>query len=121
MSSPLAQATALLDGTLSVRVHSVRAAAWVTRSALEDILGDLIRAKGFEPGRANTRTLLGCIEVLYQEDAPHLASTAQYAWDSLSQASHHHAYELAPTHAEVSALTELVKGLASHAPKPDGA
>ena len=121
MTSALDQASALLDGSLSVRVHSVRAAAWVTRSALEEILGELVRAKGFEPGQANTRTLLGCIEVLYQEDAPQLASAAQYAWDSLSQASHHHAYELAPTHAEVSALTDLVKSLASYATSPSDA
>lgn len=118
MNSPLDQATALLDGTLIVRVHSVRAAAWVTRAALEDVLRGLIRAKGFEPGRANTRTLLGCIEVFYQEDAPHIAGIAQYAWDSLSQAAHHHAYELAPTHAEVSALTELVKELTAVAINP---
>lgn len=112
MNAPLEQATALLNGTLRVRVHSVRAAAWVTRAALEDVLRGLILAKGFEPGRANTRTLIGCIEVLYQEDGPHIAGASQYAWDSLSQAAHHHAYELAPTHAEVSALTQLVKGLA---------
>lgn len=121
MSSPLDQATALLDGSLPIRLHSVRAAAWVTRSALEDTLNELIRAKGLDPGAANTRTLLGCIEVLYQEDAPYIASEAQYAWDSLSQASHHHAYELAPTHAEVSALTELVKGLAIFATRSTAA
>lgn len=114
MTSPLDQATALLDGTLPVKVHSVRAAAWVTRSALEEILDRLIRAKGFEPGDANTRTLLGCIEVLYEDEAPNVASHAQYAWDALTQASHHHAYELAPTHAEVSALTDIVKELASY-------
>jgi hypothetical protein len=115
VTSPLDQATALLDGTLPVRVHSVRAAAWVTRSALEEILGRLVRSKGYEPGVANTRTLLGCIEVLYQDEAPHLAAAAQYAWDALSQASHHHAYELAPSYAEVAALTELVKELDSYA------
>lgn len=114
MSSALDQATALLDGTMHVRNHSVRAAAWVTRSALEDILRDLIRAKGLETGSANTRTLLGCIEVLYQDDAPQLANNAQYAGDSLSQAAHHHAYELALTHAEVASLTELVKKIALH-------
>lgn len=114
MSSPLALATALLDGKLLVRLNSVRAAAWITRTALEEILTDLIRVKRLEPGRASARTLLGCIEALYEKEAPHIASAAQYAWDSLSRASHHHAYELAPTHAEVSALTDLVRELASY-------
>lgn len=114
MTAPLDQAAALLDGTLPVRIHSVRAASWVTRSALEETLGDLVRAKGFEPGRASTRTLLGCIEVLYEDDAPRLASEAQYAWDALTQASHHHAYELSPTHSEIAELTQLVRKLQTH-------
>lgn len=112
MSSALEQARGLLDGTLPVRVHSVRAAAWVTRSALEEVIHGLIRAKDFEPGRASVRSLLSCIEVLYQDEAPNLATASQYAWDSLSQASHHHAYELAPTHSEVSALADVVENLA---------
>ena len=119
MTAPLDQAAALLDGTIQVRVHSVRAAGWVTRSALEEILGELVRAKGLEPGRASTRTLLGCIEVLYQDDAPQLASEAQYAWDALTQASHHHAYELSPTYSEIAALTQLVRKLEAHTPDPD--
>lgn len=111
MTSSLELATDLLDGSLPVRVHSVRAAAWVTRSALEDILRNLIRNAGLEPGMANTRSLLGCIEVLYQDDAPDVAPSAQYAWDALSQAAHHHAYMFPPTHAEVAALTRLVTEL----------
>lgn len=114
MSSPLDQATALLNGTLPVGLHSARAAAWVTRAALEDTLRELIRAKRLDPGGASSRTLLGCVEVLYQSEAPHLAGAAQYAWDSLSRASHHHAYELAPTHTEVRALTALVSEIAAY-------
>lgn len=111
MTAALDQAAALLDRTIPVRVHSVRASAWVTRSALEEILRGLVGAKGLQPGHANTRTLLGCIEVLYQEDAPHLAAKAQYAWDALTQASHHHSYELSPTYGEVAALADLVREL----------
>ena len=108
MTSPLDQAAALLDGRLQARVHSVRAAAWLTRSALEDLLADLVRAKGLGTGRAQARSILGCIEVLYATEAPELAAQAQYAWDRLSEACHYHAYELSPTHAEVQALVDLV-------------
>ena len=48
--------------------------------------------------------MLGCVESLYIEDDPQIAASAQYAWDRLSEASHHHAYELAPTHVEVEGL-----------------
>lgn len=114
MNAALGQATALLSGALPIRVHSVRAAAWVTRSVLEDLIRRLVEAKECEPGYASTRTLLGCIDVLYADEAPHIASLAQYAWDGLSQASHHHSYELAPTHAEVTALVELVDDVATY-------
>lgn len=110
VSTALEQATALLVGDLKVPVHSVRAAAWVTRAALEKIIHDLLRAKGCESGRASTRSLLGCLEVLY-DDKPDIATSAQYAWDALSRACHHHAFELAPTYAEVSALITLVRRL----------
>lgn len=108
MTSPLDQAAALLDGRMQARVHSVRAAAWVTRSALEDLLTGLVRAKGLDTGRAQTRSILGCIEVLYATEAPDLAAQAQYAWERLSDACHYHAYELSPTHAEIKALADLV-------------
>jgi len=115
MTAPLDQATAILNGTLPVRIHAPRAAAWITRSALEDILRDLIRAKGVEPGKAKTRSLLSCIEVLYQDSDPQLPLRAQYAWDALSEACHHHAYELAPTVAEVRSLIDTVTGLRASA------
>ncbi len=111
MTSPLHQAAAILQGSVTVPVHSVRAAAWIARSALEDVLRDLVRARGCDPHWANNRSLLCCVEALYQDDAPDVAARAQYAWDALSEASHYHAYELSPTLAEVSGLIELVEEL----------
>ncbi len=111
MTAPLDQAAELLDGRLQAKTHSVRAAAWITRSALEDILAGLVRLKGLDPGHASTRTLLGCVEVLYSDDTTPVGSQAQYAWDGLTRAAHHHAYELSPTHAEVQALIDIVKRL----------
>lgn len=110
MRPQLAQAKALLDGQMSVKTHSARAAAWLTRSALEDILRELVRAKGVEPGQASNRSVLGCLEVLYQEK-PHLVADAQYSWDALSRVAHHHAYELAPTVGEVTDLMRRVDKL----------
>lgn len=111
MTAPLDQAAALLDGRLHAGVYSVRAAAWVARSALEGILEEFVRAKGLTAGSAQTRSILGCIEVMYANDAPGVASQAQYAWDRLSQACHYHAYELSPTYAEVEALVDVVRRL----------
>lgn len=116
-SALLAHADALLTGDVQVRVHSVRAAAWFARSALELVLVEMVQNKGCEAGRANTRTLLGCVESLYSEDDPQVAANAQYAWDQLSEASHHHAYELAPTHVEVAGLVDLVRELGAAADK----
>ncbi|CAM2763221.1 hypothetical protein [Skermania piniformis] len=109
--SALDQAAAVLAGRLAIRVHSIRAAAWITRSALEQTIDGLLQRKGLPTGRANTRSLLGCLEVLYQDDAAWVATSAQYAWDRLSRAAHHHAYELPPTHAEVAVLVEVVRRL----------
>jgi len=111
-SGTLDQASAIVSGALPVRVHSARAAAWVARSALEEVLQALVLARGCDPGGASARTLLGCIEVLYQDVDPTVPGRAQYAWDALSRASHHHAYELAPTVGEVEGLIETVRGLA---------
>ena len=118
MTSPLEQASALLDGTLRVGTHSVRAAAWIVRSALEDVVVQLVETKGLRTGNASMRTLLGCVEVLYEKEDNRLAFDAQYAWDTLSRAAHQHAYELSPTHGEVAALAELVRVLDSHLSAP---
>ena len=114
MRSPLEQARGLLDGSVDVRSHSVRAAGWLARAELEDVLVGLILAKGADPGRSSVRTRLCCIEVLYR-DSPDVAGKAQFAWDSLSQAAHHHSYDLGPTHAEVAAAVELVADLRARA------
>lgn len=110
MSDPLRLATALLDGEVRVPLHSVRAAAWLTRTALEDVVRQLIEAKGFEPGRSTMAARLSCLEVLYERDDPALARSVQYAYSRLSTACHHHAYELAPAHADVRYLLRLVEG-----------
>lgn len=111
MTGQLDLATDILDGRVSIGGNSVRAAAWVARTALEDVLADLLRAKGCVPGRAGTRSVLSCIEILYATEAPRVPQLCEYAWQGLSRACHHHAFELAPTHAEVAALVQTVRDL----------
>ena len=92
--------------------HANRRAAWFARAAAEDAITELLAAKQLDPGpQANGRTLLSCVEALYRDEDPDIASRAQYAWSRLSEACHQHAYELTPTHSEVAHLVSLVETL----------
>ena len=72
MTAALAEAKAVLSGDLVVPVHSVRAAAWLARSALEESLGVLGSREGFGSRTRDTGTLLSCVEVLF-DNVPGLA------------------------------------------------
>ncbi|MFC4127223.1 hypothetical protein [Nocardia rhizosphaerae] len=99
--------------------HSNRMAAWLTRTALEQTVSELLQARGVEPGRASGRARLACLEVAY-DDSPDIAARAQYAWTRLSEACHHHAYQLSPTYQEVQHLLESVRVLrATLDPEPE--
>lgn len=92
--------------------HANRRAAWFARAALEDVIDELLAAKQLTVGeRASSRAKLSCLEALYRDDNPDLATRAEYAWTRLSEACHQHAYELTPTYVEVRHLVELVGGL----------
>ncbi|TQM25894.1 hypothetical protein [Nocardia bhagyanarayanae] len=95
--------------------HSNRIAAWLTRTALEQIVDELLRAKGIEAGRASGRARLACLEVAYH-DQHEVPSRSQYAWTRLSEACHQHAYQLSPTYQEVQHLLEIVRGLQASRP-----
>lgn len=113
MSTLLALAVAQLGQDDS---HANRRAAWFARSALEDVVTKLLQAKGVDPGpMASGRARLTCLESLYREEEPALATRAEYAWARLSEACHQHAYELTPGHVEVLHLVEVVGGLAERA------
>lgn len=87
--------------------HSNRIAAWLTRTALEHIIDELLRARGIEPGKASGRARLACLEVAYRDESD-IPSRSQYAWSRLSEACHQHAYQLSPTYQEVQHLLEIV-------------
>ena len=93
-----------------------RRACWLARSAMEEALDHLLAARDVAPGpRASTRAKLTCLEVAYEDDRA-LVSRAQYTWARLSDACHHHAYELAPTALEALGLLDAV-GLLGEAPQ----
>lgn len=108
MTPLIEQARDLLSGQGFVPQHSVRAACWVARAALEQRVRELLLAKGLEPGDASMRTLLSCLESAYGATDPGLVAHAEYAWAGLSRASHHHSYELAPVLSEAQHLVDLV-------------
>jgi hypothetical protein len=52
------------------------------------------------------------LAVLRMLDQSGIATTTEYAWNALSRACHHHAYELAPTVSELKHLLSVVTQLA---------
>ena len=93
-----------------------RAAAHLTRQALELLLDELWRRRAPGTEETSTRAQLICLPSYVNNNG--LAGRVVYAWNALSQACHHHAYELAPTAPELqvwmAAAGELV-GLISDA------
>lgn len=88
--------------------HSARLAAFLTRQALEEIVDR--RCAVLEPTSlaATTRSKLLLLRCL---DDQAVAERAALAWNRLSTACHVHAYELAPSIAEIAQLREQVAAL----------
>ena len=101
----------ILEGVIPMPPNRIpRAAAAVARQALEEaVTAHSARlAEGLQ--RPTMRSLL----IIFRELGDRQTGrTAQVAWDGLSQACHHHAYELQPTTEEVRGLLQLVRRVAS--------
>lgn len=78
-----------------------RAVALLTRQALEKALEELWEASTATTGmsRCTMKTQLICLPTYLD---PRLAHDVSYVWAALSNACHHHPYDLAPTAAELS-------------------
>ena len=99
-------ARAVLQGRHAVPARqAARMAALLGRQALEGVIGALC---GPELARATMRTRLVYVRVLVDAE---IADRAGVAWYGLSNACHHHAYELSPTPGEVEHLADLVSTL----------
>lgn len=95
---------------LSPRPHSNRMACWLARSAMEEVIDNLLVAADLHPGEwASARSKLTCLEVAYEDSA--IPGKVQYAWSRLSDACHQHAYQLSPTYSETKHLVELVRSV----------
>jgi hypothetical protein len=86
-----------------------RAAALLGRQALEQGLDAYWTGRGIALGACATRPQLVCLRS-YLPDAS-LAARVHHTWSALSDACHHHAYELAPTADELGTLFDTVGDL----------
>jgi hypothetical protein len=97
-----------------------RAAALLARQALEQGLDDYWQRRGIPLHSFSTRPQLICLRE-YLDDTE-LAGRTHHTWAALSEACHHHAYELAPGHGELKTwlgtVAELLIGLASDLERP---
>jgi len=90
-----------------------RASALLGLKALEAGVSRLWRERTLDLHGCSMRTQLICLRS-YLED-PKLAARAGHAWSALSRASHHHAYELAPTAGELATWLSVVGELVQQA------
>ena len=93
-----------------------RASALLARQALEAALDRYWAARGVPLDACPTLPQLVCLS-RYLDDAE-LAGQVRHAWNALSDACHHHAYELAPTVEELAALLDAVEGFVTMEAKP---
>lgn len=112
--SSLDQARAVLTGTIQVpEAVTTRVAAFLARRALEDAVMAWCRTVSVHLDRTTMRSKLIVIRVLHGEE---IANVACAAWAGLSQACHYHAYELAPSAAQLRRLLDLVARVAALGP-----
>jgi hypothetical protein len=114
-ASLLEQASSVLEGAGG---HSNRAACWIARAALESAVDDLLDTTNTPAPDATMRSKLTVLQVASGVDST-IPGQADYAWNGLSRACHHHAFELSPTATEVRHLIAVVAGLIDQASQDD--
>ena len=103
----LAAAQALIDRP-DAKTAAIwpRAAALLARQALEQGLDGYWRSKGLKLDTLGTKPQLICLQA-YLPDRE-LAARANDAWSNLTQACHHHPYELSVGHDELKTWLDAV-------------
>jgi hypothetical protein len=107
----LQYAEASLDGLVTASPRTSKIAAFLIRQALEaevDAYCEFLIMPMSHPVRMRSR-----LAVLHALDQHGLARIAENAWNALSRACHHHAYELSPTVSELRYLHSEVARFAA--------
>ena len=100
-------AEAILDGALRIGGGlQARAAALLARQALEQALGEFWESRAPDVSRCRVRTQIQCLAAFLD---PEPVAAAATAWNRLSEACHHHPYDVAPSAAEMRAWIESVR------------
>lgn len=110
MNDLLNQAARLLD---LVDQRWARGSALLARIALEDWIREQSATLDADLSQATMRSQLLCLP---QVVGAELAARATFAWSELSAACHHHAYELSPAPAHLTALLAEVTALTDSRP-----
>lgn len=88
---------------------TVRSAAVIARSCVEEWVDECLGKDGIDAGSASVQTKLCLAEVLGSD--PGRARTAAILWDALSEACHQHAFEYPPNADELTNLIDQVERL----------
>lgn len=83
-----------------------RCVAFLARGALESSVTSFVDRHA--PGLRDTPMRAQLIALTALSNRPELARRVVYAWHALSEATHYHAYELAPAVAELEAWLDTV-------------
>lgn len=102
----LEQADRILSGAVALpRGRGARIAAVLARSAVEDVVAELCTSHGVDAGMSSMRVKLATLVAVDEPRAGELS----VVWWALSRACHQHAYEMAPSHAEIAGIVQRVK------------
>jgi hypothetical protein len=101
----------LLEVVPGARGTWPRAAAWLMRLALETALTGFWTTAS--PQVAECRSRRAQLLLLREHVSIDIARRADYAWNALSRAGHHHSYELALSASELNALRTEVQAVVS--------
>ena len=89
----------------------------MARRALELMVDELLDRRSVDVGDGTMRSRLICSSIAY-DDHPDRVVGIMNAWDQLSQACHHHAYELVPSQNEIFGLVHRPPNLQAKVGRP---